>query len=112
DKHWRGRPGGKPFFAQIQLRGGKNSGKGFEKTDPAKVEVPPYYPDHPVIRSEIAHHYDTIRQTDAEVGKIIAALKEDGLLDMRWGIRDQENQLYSIRIAPFNRIECHIQTFV
>ena len=81
DKHWRSRPGGKPFFAQIQLRGGKNSGKGFEKTDPAKVSVPPYYPDHEVIRKEIAHHYDTIRQTDKELEGIIAALKEDGLID-------------------------------
>ena len=81
DKHWRSRPEGKPFFAQIQLRGGKNSGKGFDKTDPAKVQVPPYYPDVPVIRKEIAHHYDTIRQTDKELEGIIAALKEDGLID-------------------------------
>ncbi|MBX2851546.1 MAG: sulfatase [Phycisphaeraceae bacterium] len=81
DNHWRNRPEGKPFFAQIQLRGGKNSGKGFAKTDPAKVKVAPYYPDHEIIRGEYAHHYDTIRQTDAEVGGIIAALKEDGLLD-------------------------------
>ena len=78
---WEERPNGKPFFAQIQLRGGKNSGKGFEKTDPSKMKVAPYYPDHEVIRQEYAHHYDTIRQTDAEVGKIIAALKEDNLLD-------------------------------
>jgi arylsulfatase A-like enzyme len=81
DKHWRSRPEGKPFFAQIQLKGGKNSGKGFAKTDPDTMKVAPYYPDHPVIRGEYAHHYDTIRQTDAEVGSIIAALKEDGLLD-------------------------------
>lgn len=103
---WRKRPDGKPFFAQIQLRGGKNTGrfKGAHQqadnannrgnrgnrgnrnnkgpfTDPSKVSVPPYYPDHPVIRREIAHHYDTIRQTDDEVGDIIAALKADNLLD-------------------------------
>jgi len=88
--YWRKRAKGQPFFAQIQLRGGKNSGRfaGSEKgragkthTDPAKVEVPPYYPDHPIIRREIAHHYDCIRQTDDEVGRIIAALEEDDLLD-------------------------------
>jgi len=97
---WRKRSDGKPFFAQIQLRGGKNSGRfqGAQQqannadnrgnrnnkgpfTDPSKVSVPPYYPDHPVIRREIAHHYDTIRQTDDEVGDIIAALKADDLLD-------------------------------
>jgi len=59
----------------------KNSGKVARHTDPAAVEVPPYYPDHPVIRREIAHHYDCIKQTDDEVGGILAALERDGLLD-------------------------------
>ncbi len=71
----------KPFFGQIQLRGGKNTGKVTPKTDPAKVQVMPYYPDHPIYRREVAHHYDCIRQTDAEVGVILNALKADGLLD-------------------------------
>ncbi|MEK6235891.1 MAG: sulfatase-like hydrolase/transferase, partial [Planctomycetales bacterium] len=107
---WRNRPQDKPFFAQIQLRGGKNSGryqgaaaskpsaspaknapkkkKGAKKkappgpfTDPSQMKVAPYYPDHPVMRREYAHHYDTIRQTDDEVGQIVAALKKDGLLE-------------------------------
>lgn len=87
---WQRRKEGQPFFAQIQLRGGKNSGKfkgsshqGKDKvnTDTAKMKVPPYYPDHPIIRREFAHHYDCIRQTDDEVGQIIAALKTDELLD-------------------------------
>lgn len=89
---WRQRPKGKPFFAQVQLRGGKNSGQ-FEgrpkktgknagpHTDPIKVKLPPYYPDHPVMRREYAHHYDCTRQTDDEVGRVIKALQEDGLLD-------------------------------
>lgn len=89
---WRKAPEGKPFFAQIQLKGGKNSGQ-FEgcdpkqisndnpHTDPAKMEVAPYYPDNEVFRREYAHHYDTIRQTDDEVGQIIASLEEDDLLD-------------------------------
>jgi arylsulfatase A-like enzyme len=83
NKHWRNRPEGKPFFAQIQLRGGKHAFhlKGKPGVDPDSVEVPPYYADHPAIRSEIAKHYDTIRITDDEVGRIIAALKEDGLLE-------------------------------
>ena len=89
---WRERMTGQPFFAQIQLKGGKNSGRfagaphrqkrdKTPHTDPNKVSVPPYYPDHPVIRREIAHHYDTIRQTDDEVGRIIAALEADNLLE-------------------------------
>ena len=89
---WREQSGDKPFFAQIQLKGGKNSGqfKGCNPkqnsdkephTNPDEMEVAPYYPDHPVMRREYAHHYDTIRQTDDEVGEIIASLKEDGLLE-------------------------------
>lgn len=97
---WRERKKSQPFFTQIQLRGGKNSGRfagakvsgksdGKKKgkgnkqvfTDVSKMKVAPYYPDHPVMRREYAHHYDCVRQTDDEVGKIIAALKADNLLE-------------------------------
>ncbi len=81
---WRERKEGQPFFAQIQLKGGKhgfNLKKNNATVDPADVTVPPYYADHPAIREEIAKHYETIRITDNEVGQIIAALKEDKLLD-------------------------------
>lgn len=69
----------KRFFGQIQLRGGKNRAPA--KMDRQKVSVPPYYPDVPLVREEIAHHYDVIEKTDREVGKILAALKQDGLLN-------------------------------
>ena len=83
---WRRRGEDQPFFAQIQLKGGKNSGKyaGAKKknrTDPSVVEVPPYYPDAPAFRKEIAHHYDCIRQTDDEVGLLLNSLEADGLLE-------------------------------
>jgi hypothetical protein len=92
---WRKRKDGQPFFAQIQLRGGKNTGRfagaldtevkenrtAGPFTDVTKMEIPPYYPDVPVMRKEYAHHYDTIRQTDDEVGQIIQGLEADGLLE-------------------------------
>ncbi|MEM7231329.1 MAG: sulfatase, partial [Planctomycetota bacterium] len=77
---WTGRKPGQPFFGQIQLRGGKR-GNSPRKTDPAKVPVPPYYPDHPSIRSSIAHHYDTILELDRILGEIIGALERDGLFE-------------------------------
>jgi len=78
---WTGRKEGQPFFGQIQLAGGK-LGKGVKKVvDRSKVPVPPYYPDIPIVREEIAHHYDCLLETDAAVGKIIAALKRDGLYE-------------------------------
>jgi N-sulfoglucosamine sulfohydrolase len=89
---WDDCPKGKPLFVQFQLKGGKNSGqfKGstlYDKTgseshyDQSKVDVMPYYPDLPYIRREIAHHYDTIRQTDEEVGQLMDMLKADGLYE-------------------------------
>ena len=74
---WRA-AGERPFFGQIQLRGGKN--RPANKTvDRADVEVPPYYPDIPLVREEIAHHYECVLTTDAEVGAILDALDADRL---------------------------------
>jgi len=78
---WTERKVGQPFFGQFMLLAGKHKGKIADPLDPAKVTVPPYYPDHPAYRAQIARHYDQIRMTDAEVGKIIARLKTDGLYD-------------------------------
>ena len=78
---WTGRKAGQPFFGQIQLAGGK-SGRGVKQVVARdRVPVPPYYPDIPLVREEIAHHYDCLLETDAAVGRIIAALKRDGLYE-------------------------------
>ncbi len=77
---WTGRGENQPFFGQIQLRGGKR-GDAPRRVDPADVHVPPYYPDHPVYRREIAHHYDTILKMDQVLGEIVDALKRDGLYE-------------------------------
>ena len=77
---WSGRGPDQPFFGQIQLLGGKRENAP-RRTDPGAVPVPPYYPDHPVYREEIAHHYDTILKMDEILGDIITRLKEDGLYE-------------------------------
>ena len=68
---------GKPFFGQIQLRGGKN--RAPKTLDRAAMRVAPYYPDHELVREEYAHHYECVAKTDVEVGRILAALEADGL---------------------------------
>ncbi len=81
---WTGCPKGKPFFGQIQISGGKSGGrvKSIGSLTPRdQVPVPPYYPDIPEVREEIAHHYDCLLFTDDQVGQIIAALKRDGHYD-------------------------------
>jgi arylsulfatase A-like enzyme len=88
---WAGRNEGQPFFAQIQLRGGKlrHSPKNDAQIaavveDPIQVdqvELPPYYPSDPVIRDDWARYLNCVRYTDWEVGQILARLKREGQLD-------------------------------
>ena len=79
---WSGRDPDQPFFGQVQLPGGKSSVREeIDRVDPADVQVPPYYPDHPIIREEIAHHYDTLQETDRRLGEILDGLERDGLAE-------------------------------
>jgi N-sulfoglucosamine sulfohydrolase len=76
-----GKPAGKPFFGQVQLGGGKLGKAAPAVIDPAEVTVPPYYPDLPEVRKEIAHHYDCLLETDRQVGQVIDFLESEGLSD-------------------------------
>lgn len=84
---WNGRKSGQPFFGQIQLSGGKHIyNENFKNMVTAPIErnafeLPPYYPDHPMIREDWAQHLDSIQITDDEVGKIIERLRRDGRLE-------------------------------
>lgn len=82
-QYWTGRAEGQPFFGQIQTSGGKDDIwlPEEKRVDPESVTVPPYYPDIPLVREEIAKHYDCIRQNDVYVGRIIEALREYDLYD-------------------------------
>ena len=42
-------------------------------TDPAKITVPPYYPDTPLVREELARMYDNIADMDARSARSSAA---------------------------------------
>lgn len=75
---WR-KAGDKPFFAQIQLKGGKNRNKRQSTIDPAKVKLPPYYPDYPVLREDWAVYLNSWINQDREVGEIMASLDQAGV---------------------------------
>lgn len=49
--------------------------------DPATIALPPYYPDTPVMRRELARFHDCVSALDAEVGGLLKQLEEDGLAD-------------------------------
>jgi arylsulfatase A-like enzyme len=101
---WEGRRPGQPFFAYLTLLQThesqvwptwqlgdspfhalmlplrlRNHARWEHRTDPAAVSVPPYYPDTPVVRADLARHYDNIAAMDALVGDALAALEAAGL---------------------------------
>jgi N-sulfoglucosamine sulfohydrolase len=87
--HWRNRPDrNQPFFAVFNLEVTHESQifptsparKGKPAvTNPAALEVPPYYPDTPAVRDELARMYDNIADMDGQVGEILKQLDDDGL---------------------------------
>ena len=83
---WAGRAGGQPFFAQVQLRGGKRrnqrtpaplEGVRTNGVFPEAVELPPYYPDHPALRTDWAQYLESIEHVDWEVGRILERLQRE-----------------------------------
>ncbi|MAH73481.1 MAG: hypothetical protein CBC09_05625 [Cellvibrionales bacterium TMED49] len=87
--HWSEIPVGMSFFGQTSISGGKGDGSmlaprlkslGYTPVKSRDVRVPKQYPDIPEVREKIAGHYNSILQTDHELGSLIQSLKEDG----RW----------------------------
>lgn len=95
--HWRKRRPGQPFFSvfnftsthQGQINGSdeeffakyRSKLKPEELHDPAKITLPPYYPDTPMVRNIWARYYDLITFMDNQVGDLLAQLEADGLAD-------------------------------
>jgi uncharacterized sulfatase len=92
--HWRKRKAGQPFFSvfnimathQGQIRYSREqfeklsaSLKPEQRYDPARAPLPPYYPDTPVTRLNIAELYTQTTLMDARVGRILEELEADGL---------------------------------
>ncbi len=80
---WRERADGEPFYAQINI---PDTHRTF-KPDPERpintkdVELPPYYPDHPLIRKDWTLYLETIQLLDKKVGRILKRLDDEGLTE-------------------------------
>src|SRR6185295_4104004 len=70
-----------PFYAQINFQETHRKFHAPKKADPAKVDVPPIYPDHPVTRADWAAYLDAASELDRKVGLILRQLEVDGLAD-------------------------------
>lgn len=78
------RPKDKPFFmwaASIDPHRPYKQGTYANPHDPNKVIVPPYIPDIPEIREELADYYDEISRFDEHIGRVVDKLKSENLLD-------------------------------
>ena len=93
EAHWRGREDGQPFFAVFNHMHTHQSRISFLDTefpeltdalgkhDPAAAPLPPYYPDDPDVRKTVARYYDAVTAMDANVGRLLAELEENGVAD-------------------------------
>jgi arylsulfatase A-like enzyme len=84
--HWRSRPAGAPFFAVFNLEVTHESqvwARAAEPltVDPARVVLPPYYPDTPVVRRDVARVYSNIEVMDRQVADLVAEVEKAGLSD-------------------------------
>ncbi|TWT43265.1 sulfatase family protein [Botrimarina hoheduenensis] len=84
--HYRNRRAGQPFFAVFNAEvthesGVHGKGRSARVTDRAAVRVPPYLPDTPIVREDIARHYDNIAALDRWVGEKLDELEQAGLAE-------------------------------
>ena len=83
-RHWRKRKEGQPFFTVFNFSVCHESqiwkrGKDSLFVDPAKLDVPPYFPDNDTVRHDLAVNYSNLRRLDDQIGEVLKDLKEDGL---------------------------------
>ena len=135
-KDWlRRTPTNRPFFGYMnigvthesQIRASaeqfaKNTArlKGEERQNTAKVKVPPYYPDTPEVRRNIANYYELVTALDYRLGEILDRLNEVGLLentiviffgDHGWGMPRGKRWIYDsgMRVPLIVRWPGHIK---
>jgi len=77
-----------PFYAQVNFAEA-HRGKAWSTAhlhvdrpaDPAKVKLPPYYPDRPEARADWAQYLNSVMALDKKVGFVLRKLEEDGLAE-------------------------------
>ncbi len=92
--HWKNRSEGQPFFAVFNFTGSHESQiwaqnhrrhaatlSASELHDPRDAPVPPFYPDTPEVRRDLANYYDNITALDHWVDQQLTELEEAGLAD-------------------------------
>ena len=85
--HYNKRKDGQPFFCIFNFTGSHESSLFTKKKSsityikPEEVNVAPYLPDLPEIRSDLARYHGVMKQLDDQVAKVLADLERDGLAE-------------------------------
>ncbi len=82
-KDWNALKTNQPFFAQVNF---KMTHRIFQRdpdnpVDPNTVDIPPYYPDHPITRRDWADYLESLQVLDKQIGKVLEQLEKDGLAE-------------------------------
>jgi N-sulfoglucosamine sulfohydrolase len=82
-KDWKERKPGQPFYAHLTLMQTHRSWKGDKQRpiDPAKVTIPPWYPDTPLTRKDWALGIESAQTSDRDIGTIVKRLKDEGIYE-------------------------------
>ncbi len=80
----KNRPKEKPFFCWFAALDAHRDYQPNAIARPHRLEditVPPYYPDAPAVRADLALYYDEISRLDSYVGKVLDELQAQGVAD-------------------------------
>lgn len=78
----------RPFYGQVNFAL-THRGDQWNRADelianpaaPDEVDVPPYYPDHPVVRENWAQYLNSVMALDQRVGQVLGQLRRSGVAD-------------------------------
>jgi len=90
-----------PFVAQVNFQETHRAYHAPQHADPAKVVIPPYYPDHPVTREDWAKYLDAATELDRKCGLILNQLEADGLADSMLVIFTSDHGQSHVRAKQF-----------
>ena len=80
----RQRPAAKPFFmfaASLDPHRPYKQGEYIDPYQPSEVVVPPYFPDSPEMREDIADYYNEVSRFDKHIGEVLDLLREEKELE-------------------------------
>jgi uncharacterized sulfatase len=80
-KDWSERKKDQPFYAQVSFQGTHRVWKRdtINPVDLNAIDVPPFYPDVPYIRRDLATGMEAVQNVDREIGRLLKRLDDEGL---------------------------------